>query len=68
MRFECTIQQLAGGLWQARHAGSAIGVVEVTAASRQDALQKLRSELQYRMELCPCSGASEDQAELVVRN
>jgi hypothetical protein len=68
LKFECTIQQLAGGQWKARHAGSSLGEVEVMAASREEALRKLRDELQYRMELCPCSGASGDQAELVVRS
>jgi hypothetical protein len=67
MKFVCTAERLAGGQWKARHAGSSIGDVEVTAASRDEVLQKLRNELQYRMELCPCSGASGDQAEVVVR-
>jgi len=51
----------------ARHSGAGIGTDEVTAASRDDALEKLRNELQYRIELRPCSGASADRAGLVVR-
>lgn len=68
MKLECTIHPLAGGQWKARHAGSSLGEVEVMAVSREEALRKLRDELQYRMELCPCSGASGDQAEVIVRS
>jgi hypothetical protein len=67
MKFPCTVQRLADGRWLARHSGAGVGTVEVTAASRPDALEKLQNELQYRIELCPCSGAWGDQAELVVR-
>ena len=66
MKFPCTVQTLPGGVWQARHAGSSVGTVVVTAASRVAALNKLRNELQYRIELCPCSGVSGDRAEVVV--
>ena len=43
------------------------GRVEVTAPAREDALTKIRNELQYRTERCPCSGASGDTVELQVR-
>ena len=67
MRFHCTLESLAAGRWKARHSGSSLGDVAVTAPSREEALRKLRDELQYRLELCPCSGVSGDQAEVVVR-
>ena len=67
MKFSCTVRRLADDRWVARHSGSGVGAVEVTAASRHDALEKLQNELQYRIELCPCSGASADRAGLVVR-
>jgi len=41
--------------------------VEVTAPTRDEALTKMRDELQYRIEWCPCSGASGDVVELQVR-
>jgi hypothetical protein len=41
--------------------------VEVTAPTRDEALTKMRSELQYRIEWRPCSGASGDTVELQVR-
>ena len=66
MKFTCTIERRSDGRWVAQHAGSTVGSVEVTAATRDDALAKLRNELQYRIELCPCSGVSGDRAEVVV--
>lgn len=67
MKFPCTIERRTDGRWLARHSGSTVGNVEVTARSRDDALDKLRNELQYRIELCPCSGVSGDRAEIVVQ-
>jgi hypothetical protein len=67
MKFSCTIKRLAGGRWLARSAGSRFGVVEVSAPSRDEALAKLRNELRYRVEFCPCSGVPDDYVELEVR-
>jgi hypothetical protein len=67
MQLPCTVSRLASGQWQARHHGPSTGQVEVTAPSREEALTKLRDELQYRIELCPCSGAWGDVVELQVR-
>ena len=66
VKFTCTLSHLADGKWLARHVGSSVGNVEVTAPSREQALTKLRNELQYRLELCPCSGVSGDTAVLQV--
>ena len=67
MKFSCTLSHLANGNWLARHTGSTLGNVEVTALTREEALTKMRDELQYRIEWCPCSGASGDTVELQVR-
>lgn len=58
MKLTCTVSRLANGKWLARHTGSSTGQVEVTALTRDEALAKMRDELQYRIELCPCSGVS----------
>jgi hypothetical protein len=55
------------GTWLVRHSSSALGTVEVSAPSREEALTKMRDELQYRIEWCPCSGASGDTVELQVQ-
>jgi hypothetical protein len=67
MQFTCTISRLANGKWLARQTGSSTGQVEVTARTREEALTKMRDELQYRIEWCPCSGVSGDTVELQVR-
>ena len=67
MKLTCTLSRLANGKWLARHAGSSTGQVEVTAPTKEEALTKMRNELQCRIEWCPCSGASGDTVELRVR-
>ena len=66
MNAACTLRRLPGGTWLVRHSSPALGDVEVSASSREEALTKMRDELQYRSELCPCSGASADTVELQV--
>ena len=66
MKLTCTLSCLANGQWLARHTGSSTGQVEITAPTREEALAKVRDELQYRIELCPCSGVSGPTVELQV--
>jgi hypothetical protein len=66
MKLTCALSHLANSSWLARHAGSSTGQVEVTAPTREEARTKMRNELQYRIEWCPCSGASGDTVELRV--
>ena len=66
MKLPCTITRLPNDRWQARHAGANLGTVEVSGSSRDEALTKMRNELQYRIEWCPCSGVSGDTVELQV--
>ena len=67
MKYTCTLTQLPNGQWLAKHTGSKLGPVEVTAASRDAAQVKLQDELQYRVELCPCSGVSGETIVLQVQ-
>jgi hypothetical protein len=67
MKFPCTIQQLPTGAWLVRYQGPRLGAVSVTAASRAEALAKMRGELRYRVESCPCGGVPDDYVELEVR-
>lgn len=66
MKAACTLSRTRDGAWLVRHASAGLGTVEVSAPSRDEALTKMRDELQYRSELCPCSGASGDTVELQV--
>jgi len=66
MKFPCTVRHLDNGRWLARSTGSRLGTVEVSAVSLAEALEKLRGELRYRAEFCPCSGVPDDYVELEV--
>ena len=56
MKFPSTILRTSDGQWSLRHESPEIGRVEVTAQTREQAVEKLRGEISYRLELCPCSG------------
>jgi hypothetical protein len=64
MKAPCTLTHLRNGVWSVRHASPTLGTVEVSASSREEALTKMRNELQYRVELCPCSAVSGDTVVL----
>jgi hypothetical protein len=67
MKAPCTLSRLRNGTWLVRHSSSSLGTVEASAATREEALARMRNELQYRIELCPCSGVSGDTVELQVK-
>lgn len=56
MQFSCQVRRLGTGGWLARHAGKEVGTVAVAADTREAALEKLRGEIRYRLEFCPCTG------------
>ena len=66
MKFACQLKHLADGRWHARHQGESLGVVEARGTTREEVLEKLRNELRYRLELCPCSGESYQHIDVQV--
>lgn len=56
MQFTCTISRRVPDEWVVRHVGAGLGSIEVRAATRDQALEKMRRELRYRLEFCPCTG------------
>jgi len=62
-----TVSHLAICKWLVKHTGSSVGQVEVTAPTREEALTKMRIELQYHIEWCPYSDVSGDTVQLQVR-
>ena len=66
MKAACTLSRMRDGSWLVRHSSSILGTVQISGPSREAALTKMRDELQYRSEWCPCSGASADTVELQV--
>jgi len=65
MKLPCTLSH-ADGHWRARHASPTLGTVELSGPTREQVLTRMREELQYRIELCPCSGVSGDTVVLQV--
>lgn len=41
-------------------------VCSVKGSSRTEAIEKIRREIQYRIELCPCTGVEDDFVEIVI--
>lgn len=65
MKFRCRLSR-SGDRWQACHESSEMGQLSVSGASRDEAIEKLRGELRYRLELCPCSGESYQHLEVEI--
>jgi hypothetical protein len=55
MKYQCTITRRSDGHWSAQHR-SDIGDIQVTADTREAAIQKIENEVRYRVEMCPCTG------------
>ena len=66
MKYACTVRRTVDGRFVARHAGDEFGVIESTAATHDEAVAKLKGELRYRLELCPCSGESYQHLEVEI--
>lgn len=56
MKLTCKLFRSPIGQWVAQHDSREVGHVEVQAPRREDALEKIRGEIRYRLELCPCTG------------
>jgi hypothetical protein len=56
VKFACTSSRLANGDWSIRHTSPNLGAVQAIARTRDEALEKMRGELRYRLEICPCTG------------
>lgn len=62
----CILSPTLNNEWRIRHSSPELGNVEITGTSREEVLAKMKRELQYRMELCPCTGESVGTIELRV--
>ena len=66
MKFPSAIVRTSDGKWCLRHESPEVGRVEVTAPTREQAAEKLRGEIRYRLELCPCSGETYQHIEIEI--
>ena len=55
MKYQCTISRRSDGRWSGRHS-SDIGNIDITADTRDAAMEKIEQEVRYRVEMCPCTG------------
>lgn len=67
MGLACQVESQPDGRWRARASGAEMGEAEVTADKRSAAIEKMRGEIRYRLEPCPCSGVGERYVEPDVR-
>ena len=63
MKFACRISEEAG-VWTVEHSSQDVGPIRVTAATRAEALRKMEGEIQYWLEMCPCSGQAFKKLEI----
>jgi hypothetical protein len=64
MRTSCTLTRLPSGQWLAQHDSRDAGHVEVRALTRNEAIEKIKGEIRYRLELCPCTGETYQHIEI----
>ena len=64
MKFPATLKRLIDGKYQVRSIGTAVGELTVIGETSEDALEKARTEIRYRLEWCPCSAVSDEFVEL----
>ncbi len=67
MKFPVTVKKLIDGTTLVRCIGTIAGEVNVVGTSREDALERARNEIRYRIEWCPCSAVSDEFVEIDVR-
>jgi hypothetical protein len=66
MKFPATLKRLIDGKYQVRSIGTLAGDLTVVAETREEALEKAKTEIRYRIEWCPCSAVSDEFVELDV--
>jgi len=66
MRFPCKIERVAGGGWAGMHESREVGEVKVLADTQEAAIEKLKGEIRYRLELCPCTGETYQHIEVEI--
>jgi hypothetical protein len=59
------LTRLPGG-WLAQHDSRDAGHVEVKAPTRDEVIEKIKGEIRYRLELCPCTGETYQHIEVEI--
>ena len=64
MQFPCRFTKTSAGAWTAEHQSDDLGHVRVAADTREAVAKKLKDELRYRLEICPCTGELYDTVNI----
>lgn len=64
MRYRVTLKHLIDGQWQARCEAGPLGPVWRDGASREEAVERLKAEMHYQLEWCPCSSLNAEALHL----
>src|SRR4029453_5567206 len=52
--------------WLGLHESRDVGRVEVKAPTRDEVIEKIKGEIRYRLELCPCTGETYQHIDVEV--
>lgn len=66
MKYRVLLKRLIDGLYYARCDTAPQGLVERTGATEDEALSRVRREIEFQLEYCPCTGAAREQVDLEV--
>ena len=66
MRYRVSLKRLTDGDFYARCLAAPSGPAAAQARTAEEALDRLRQEIRYRLEFCPCSAVSGEYVELEV--
>jgi hypothetical protein len=68
MRYVAEVKPTLNGRFYARCNAAPNGVAEAYGATAEEAVDKLRKEIRYRLELCPCSALGDQDVVVEVRD
>jgi hypothetical protein len=66
LKFPAQVRYLGDGIFVATSMTKEAGLIEARGTSRAQAIQTLKKNLQFNLELCPCTPLEEDEIEFLI--
>ena len=66
MRYRVTVKRLLDGPFYARCDVGPNGLVERLGGTEEEAVERVRKEIEFELEWCPCTGAARELVEIEV--
>jgi len=66
VKYRVSVKRLLDGHYYARCETAPQGLVERLGTTEEDVLERVQREIEYRLEWCPCTGASREEVFLEV--